>query len=61
MIIEILCLRVFSSYNNIATFNLQWYRARDLFGSQIPETTVGFELRNLLHTIWLPNPLCHKA
>ena len=45
MIIEILCLRVFSSYNNIATFNLQWYRARDLFGSQIPITTGAFELQ----------------
>ena len=26
-------------------FPLRWFRARDLFGSQIPVTTEGFELR----------------
>ena len=27
------------------SFNLRWCHARDLFGSQIPVTTRGFELR----------------
>ena len=28
-----------------SSIKLRWCRARDLFGSQIPVTTVGFELR----------------
>ena len=49
-------------FNFEPSLKLRWCRARDLFGSQIPVTTGGFELRaNLLHTKSLPNPLGHQA
>ena len=32
-------------FNFEPNFKLQWCRARDLFGSQTPVTTGGFELR----------------
>ena len=32
-------------FNFEPSFKLRWCRARDLFGSQIPVTTGGFELR----------------
>ena len=38
---------------------LRWCRAREIIGSQIPVTTVGFELR--ISCMPLPNPLGHKA
>ena len=33
-----------SNFNFQPSFKLQWCCARDLFGSQIPVTTEGFEL-----------------
>ena len=32
-------------FNFEPSFKLRWCRARELFGSQIPVTTAGFELR----------------
>ena len=32
-------------FNFEPSFKLRWCRARDLFGSQIPVTTGGFELQ----------------
>ena len=31
--------------HDVVSFKLRWCRVRDLFGSQIPVTTGGFELR----------------
>ena len=38
-----LCMLRYSNFD--PSFKLRWCRARDLFGSQIPVTTGGFELR----------------
>ena len=38
-------LKILVDFNFEPSFKLRWCRARDLFGSQIPVTTGGFELR----------------
>ena len=37
--------RYFIHFNFEPSFKLRWCRARDVFGSQVPVTTGGFELR----------------
>ena len=58
-VIIILIIKIFLRYFNFEpSFKLRWCRARGLFGSEIPVTTRGFELR--ISCIW-SSYLTHQA